>query len=164
MQMAPDHNRLEMDLTGFQQLSAQNNQLLTNSDFLKTQEALQVELQQLNALAKNLSDAKATVDNATDRISRLNGERDAYAARRVGKAQVNPFASAVNFFGKVVVGHSVVDTEAVFSSREEKADTIADIQAQIDAAQQGLPAQQAALDDVQKKYDNFLGALPWGQD
>jgi serine/threonine protein kinase len=160
-QMPPNHDRLAAQLDAFRRLSDQDHALLTDPDLVKTSAALQDELQQLDALAKAQTDAKAALDAETAKIDRLKARKDAYENRRIGRPNSNPFASTLNFFGKVVTGHSVVDNEAYFTTRQQKEDAIADVQTQIDTELLTLPLLQSALDSAQKNYNTFAAAAPW---
>ena len=159
--LPPNHDAIAARLAGIRQLTEQEKSFAADPDLLKIRATLENELRELDALLKVLSDAKSGLESATDHISRLNSLKDAYEERRVGKPKANPFASTINFFGKVVTGHSVVDTEAVFSSHGEKDEAISKVQAEIDAAQQSLLPLQATVNEAQANYDKFAAAVPW---
>jgi hypothetical protein len=162
MQLTPDLPKLAVQVNAFRTLATQNRDAASDPAVLKIRAALEAEWTQLDALSKALADAKAAVDPIKANIAHLLALKNAYEDRRIGKPDDNPFSGAANFFSKAFTGHAA-RTERVFTSRRQKEDTIADVQSQIDAAELTLPVPQAALDDAQKRYNDFVAAVPWGQ-
>jgi predicted Ser/Thr protein kinase len=158
--MAPVHDRLEEQLKNFRQFSAEDKDFVPDPAMVNMQAAFTDELNQLDALAGTLAAAKSGSSHLQEELERLKSEKAAYERRRVKDAQNNPFAQAVNFLGKVVVGHSVVDNG--FSSEEQKEDTIADVQSRIAAVGQQLALPSVPADQAQKQYNDFVARIPWG--
>ena len=69
----------------------------------------------------------------------------------------------MNFFGKAVTGHAVVNNHPYFDSRREKREAIEDVQAQIDALKAAMVQPPDVIDQAQKAYDAFVAKVPWGQ-
>jgi predicted Ser/Thr protein kinase len=159
--MEPAHDRLADQLKIFRQF-AQNQDDATDPNLVKLQAAFTDELKQLDALASALAAAKDGPASLQDQLERLRSQKAALERRRVRNVQDNPFAQAVNFFGKVVVGHTVVDNG--FSSQEQKEDAIDAVQSRIENVKQLLAAPQVPATDAQKQYSDFLAHVPWGPD
>ena len=161
---APDHARLT-DLTRvFQTFAKANKDEACQPIFVETQEAIATELQELDAVAQGVASAKEGTPEQKRELASLEDERRIYKNRRVGSPdQKNPFSAAVNFFGKAVTGHSVVNNRPYFESPHEKREAIADVQARIDALKASMVQPPEILDQAQKNYDAFVAHVPWGQ-
>ena len=160
-QMPPDAERLASQLKTFRQLGAQDRDFAADPTFLSLQATFNDEFNQLNALTKALNAAQEGSSTTTGQISRLKAQKLALEKRQVGKPKSNPFAQAVNFFGKAFVGHAVVDNQAYFSSEDAKEDAIANVEAKIEAAE-GPQQPQGAVAEAQQRYNDFLARVPWG--
>ena len=160
--MAPDHDRLTEQLKTFRQFTIQNKDAAVNPDLLKMQAAFADELNQLDSLASAVDAAKNGSSSLQNQLERLRSQKAALERKRVRNAQDNPFAQAANFFGKVIVGHTVVDNG--FSSQEQKEDAISDVRERIEHVEQLLAAPQLPADDALKRYHDFIGHVPWGPD
>jgi hypothetical protein len=160
-QLPPNRLQISKLLASLQHPADPNKAPVADAAGLRAVQSLSGELKQIDAQAKAADDAKSALSAETGEIARLKNQESAYEDRRIGRPKENPFASTLNFFGKVVTGHRVVDNEAVFSSREEKDDAIASVKAQIDTGEATLPSLQAASDVAQKSYQDFLQTAPW---
>ena len=69
----------------------------------------------------------------------------------------------MNFFGKAVTGHAVVNNHPYFDSRSDKREAIAGVQSQIDALKATMVQPPEVVDQAQKSYDAFFARVPWGQ-
>ena len=162
-QLQPSCEPLAKQLEVLHRLAASPEALAGDAHLSQVISTLQDELLKLDARAKAVADAKTALEAETNKITHLQDQKEAYENRRVGRRKANPFASTLNFFGKVVTGHSVVDTEAMFATSEQKEDAISSVQQEIDTEKLKLPAIQAALDDAQKNYTAFATIVPWDQ-
>jgi hypothetical protein len=162
-QLPPNHGQLVRQLEALHRLADPGSEFVSNPDLVAVVGTLQDELGKLNTLSKAVNDAKAALDDENDKIAHLQNQKEAYENRRVGRRKTNPFASTLNFFGKVVTGHSVVGTEAVFATQEDKEDAISSVQQEIEVQQLTLPSLQQSLADAQKSYDDFISVVPWGR-
>jgi serine/threonine protein kinase len=158
--MPPDQDRLTTRLKNLHQFEVQNNDFAGDVGLVAMEAAYTSELNELETLENALAAAK----QSSGQLERLREEKEIIEQRRVGRPQTNPFAQAVNFFGKVVVGHSVVNTASYFSSREEKEEAIDDIQQKIEAAEASLSQPESAREEARMNYDAFMAHVPWGQD
>jgi serine/threonine protein kinase len=159
MRMPPDHDRLTAQLRAFTQFSSQNKDFATDPTLLEKQAAFARELQQLDTLAA-AKDGPSTLRNE---IAHLESRQDAYRNIRVGHPKGNPFTQTINFLGKAVTGHSVVNNEAYFATEQDKNDAINNLQTQIETDQASLLQSQGASDDALKCYNDFVAQVPWGQ-
>ncbi len=162
-QLPPNHDQLVRQLEALHRLADPGSEFVSNPDLVAVVGTLQDELGKLDTLSKGVNDAKAALDDENDKIAHLQNQKEAYENRRVGRRKTNPFASTLNFFGKVVTGHSVVGTEAVFATQEDKEDAISSVQQEIEVQQLTLPSLQQSLADAQKSYDDFISVVPWGR-
>ncbi len=163
MQLPPNHDQLAKQLETLHRLADPGSESVKDSDLIKVISVIQDEFLKLDSLSKSVTVAKSALDAETQKIAHLTNQKEAYENRRVGHRKDNPFASTLNFFGKVVTGHEVVSTETVFATSEQKQDAITSIQQEIDAEQLTLPSLQAALDDAQKNYNALISVVPWGR-
>ena len=157
--MPPVHDRLSDQLKTFHEFSLQKD-YASNADLLAMQASFTDELKQFDALASAVDATKSGSSSLQNQLERLRAQKAALQRRRVKNAQDNPFAQAVNFFGKAIVGHTVVDNG--FSSEEQKEDAISDVQSRIEHVEQLLAAPQLPPDDAQKRYNDFVAHVPWG--
>jgi hypothetical protein len=160
-EMPPDHDKLTAQLRTFRQFAAQNKEANVNPDFQAMQDKFANELKQLDDLANALEEAKNGPSNVRSEIASLQEQKAAAERRRVGEANADAVTDTVNLFGKIVTGHSVVNTGSYFSTEQEKDQDIAGLQARIDADQQGLSQPQGNIDEAQRRYDAFVAHVPW---
>ena len=116
---------------------------------------------QLDDLASALQEAKSGPSSVRSEIASLEEQRAAAEKRRVGADNAEAVTDTVNFFGKVVTGHSVVNTGSFFASQQEKDEEVARLQARIDADQQRVSQPQGDLEEAQRRYDEFVAHVPW---
>jgi hypothetical protein len=161
-EMPPDHDKLTAQLKTFRQFAAENKEAYVNPDFQAMQEKFANELKQLDDLASALDEAKNGSPSLRSEIASLQEQKSAAENRRVGEENADAAADTVNFFGKIVTGHSVVNTGPYFATEQEKDQDIASLQARIDADQQSLSQQQgSSVADAQARYDAFVAHVPW---
>jgi hypothetical protein len=161
--MPPDHNRLTAQLKVFQQFAAQDKDWVADADFQAMQEKFTNELKQLDDLAAALASAKNGTSGGGGAVARLEEQKAALERRRVGEADADAVVQTVNLFGKVVTGHSVVNTGSFFPTEAAKEEAIANIQTRINAEQQSEEAAHphASVEEAQRRYDNFMAQVPW---
>ena len=159
----PDHARLT-DLTQvFRTFAKANKDAACQPLFFETQAKVTDELQQLDKLAAALAATKSGTPEQKKQLASLLARKEIYENRRIGSPDKdNPFSAAVNFFGKAVTGHTVVNNRPYFLSRQEKRDTIADVQSQIEQLKAGMSQPPEVVDQAQKNYDAFVAVVPWG--
>jgi len=162
--MPPDHNRLIAQLKAFRQFAAQNKDFAADPALLAMQDKFANELKQLDALASALADAKNGPASVRSQIASLESQKASLERRRVGEANADALTQTANLFGRVITGHPVVNTGLFFSSDEAKQQAINNVQAQIDNEQQSLNQPQGSVEEAQKRYDEFVAHVPWGQD
>jgi hypothetical protein len=161
-EMPPDHDKLTAQIKTFKQFAAQNKEAYVNPDFLAMQEKFANELKQLDDLASALDEAKNGSPSLRSEIASLQEQKSAAENRRVGAANADAAADTVNFFGKVITGHSVIPSGGYFSTEAEKDQDIANLQAKIDEDQQALAQSQgSSVADAQERYDAFVAHVPW---
>jgi serine/threonine protein kinase len=161
---APDHARLTDLLHSFHVFSVSNKDDACQPIFVDTQSAVMSESQQLDAVTANLAAVKEGTPEQIKQLASLLSLKRIYENRRIGSPDKdNPFSSAVNFFGKAVTGHSVVNNHPYFETRSEKRDAIADVQARVDALKASMVQSPEVVDLAQKNEDAFLAHVPWGQ-
>jgi hypothetical protein len=161
-EMPPDHDKLTAQLKTFRQFAAENKEAYVNPDFQAMQDKFANELKQLDDLANALDEAKNGPSGVRSEIASLQEQKSAAENRRVGEENTDAAADTVNFFGKIVTGHSVVNTGPYFATEQEKDQDIANIQAKIDADQQSLSQSQgSSVADAQARYDAFVAHVPW---
>jgi hypothetical protein len=161
---APDHARLTDLLQAYKTFARTNKDDACQPIFAETQAAVADEMQQFDAVTAALTAAKQGTPEQRRQLANLQDRKETYENRRVGSPDKdNPFSATVNFFGKAVTGHAVVNRHPYFDSRQEKRDAIADVQAQIDALQAAMIQPPEVIDQAQKNYDAFVAKVPWGQ-
>jgi len=161
---APDHARLTDLLQVYKTFAKVNKDDACQPIFAETQAAIADETQQLDAVTAALSAAKQGTPEQRRQLAELQERKEAYENRRIGSPDKdNPFSATVNFFGKAVTGHAVVNRHPYFDSRQEKRDAIADVQSQIEALQAAMVEPPEVIDQAQKNYDAFVAKVPWGQ-
>jgi len=160
-EMPPDHDRLTAQLKTFKQFGAQNKEAVVNPDFQAMQDKFATELKQLDDLASALAEAKNGPSGVRSEIANLEEQKASAEKRRVGNNNAETVTDTVNFFGKVVTGHSVVNSGSFFASQQEKNQQIASLQVRIDADQQRLSQPQGSVEEAQKRYDEFVAQVPW---
>jgi serine/threonine protein kinase len=160
-EMPPDHDKLTAQLKTFKQFAAQNKEAYVNPDFLTVQEKFANELKQLDDLAAALNDAKNGPAGVRSEIASLEAQKSAAQNRRVGAENADAAVDTVNFFGKVITGHSVVNTGSFFASQQQKDAEVESLQARIDADQQRLSQPQGDVAEAQRRYDEFVAHVPW---
>jgi hypothetical protein len=159
--MPPDHNKLTAQLKVFRQFAAENKADVTDADFQATQDKFTTELKQLDDLASALNQAKNGSAGLKNEITTLEEEKTAAERRRVGPNTAEGLANTANFFGRIVTGHSVVNSSA-FSSQEEKDQEVANLQGRIDDDRQREAATpQMSVEEAQRRYDDFVAHVPW---
>jgi hypothetical protein len=94
-----------------------------------------------------------------DEIAELQEKKAAVARRRTGIDDAAALANTANFFGRVVTGHSVVNSSG-FTSEDQQRE-LANLQARIDADQATLAQPQGNVDEAQRGYDEFVAHVPW---
>jgi hypothetical protein len=161
--MPPDHDRLTAQLKVFRQFAAQDKDWVGDADFQAMQDKFTNELKQLDDLANALAEAKGGGSSGNSEIARLEEQKAALEKRRVGEADADAVMQTVNIFGKVVTGHSLVNTGSFFPSEEAKDEALSNIQARIDAERQSDAAAhpRISVDEAQRRYDNFVAQVPW---
>jgi serine/threonine protein kinase len=159
--MPPSADSLATQIKAFQKFVAQNKTFATDSVLGAMQQVFAGEQQQLIAVAQDLKAAKKGPATLRADIDELEERKGIYHRRHVGAPKGNPFSSTINFFGKAVTGHTVVDNAAYFSSSEAKRDAIAELQARIDQDKASLAQPPASLQDAQNRYDQFIARVPW---
>ncbi|MCE0499004.1 MAG: protein kinase [Methylacidiphilales bacterium] len=159
-EMPPDHDKLTAQIKVFKQFAADNKGAGGNADFQAMQDKFANELKQLDDLANALDEAKNGSSSVRDQINTLEAEKAAAEKEPVGAQNVQAATDTLNFFGKVITGHSVVNNP-FFGSQQDKDQRIADLQAKIDADQQTLSQPQGNVDAAQKQYDAFVAKVPW---
>ena len=159
--MPPDHDKLTAQLRVFRQFAAQYKDVAGNGDFEAMQDKFADELKQLDDLASALAEAKSGPSSERNEIASLEAEKASAERRRVGSSDVDAVTQTANFFGKVVTGHSVVNTGSFFSSQQEKDERVASLQAQINADEQRASEPQGSVEEAQHRYDEFVARVPW---
>jgi Protein kinase domain/PEGA domain len=161
--MPPDHDRLTAQLKIFRQIAAQDKDWVADADFQAMQEKFANELKQLDDLASAVSEAKDGSSGGNSTIARLEEQKAALERRRVGENEADSVVQTVNLFGRVVTGHSVVNTGSYFPSEEAKDEAVSNIQARIDAEQQSEAAAhpRESVQEAQQRYDAFVAQVPW---
>ena len=119
------------------------------------------ELKQLDDLAAALAEAKNGPSGVRSEIASLEEQKASVEKRRVGPDNAEAVTDTANFFGKVITGHSVVNTGSFFGSQQDKDRQVASLQARIDADQQRLSQPQGSVEEAQKRYDDFVARVPW---
>jgi hypothetical protein len=161
--MPPDHDRLTTELKVFHQFAEQDKDWVSDADFQAMQDKFTNELKQLDDLANALEDAKngGSSDNRT--IARLEEQKAVLERRRVGQDNAEEVVQTVNLFGRVVTGHSVINTDSFFPSEEAKDEAISNLQGRIDTEQQADAAAhpRISVDEAQRRYDAFVAQVPW---
>ncbi|MCE0521323.1 MAG: protein kinase [Methylacidiphilales bacterium] len=160
-EMPPDHDRLTAQLRTFRQFATENKEANVNPDFQALQDKFASELKQLDDLANALEEAKNGPAGVRSEIASLEEQKAAAEKRRVGAADADAVADTVNLFGKVITGHSVVNSGSFFATQQQKDDEIASLQRRIDAEQQSLSQPQGNVEEAQKRYDDFVAHVPW---
>lgn len=161
-EMPPDHDKLTAQLKTFKQFAAQNKEAYVDPNFQAMQDKFANELKQLDDLASALDEAKNGSSSVRNEIASLQEQKSAAENRRVGAANADAAADTVNFFGKIVTGHSVVPTGSFFATEQEKDQDIANLNARIEADQQSLlQSQGSSVADAQARYDAFVAHVPW---
>lgn len=162
MRMPPEHDPLAARLRALRQFGTDNTDFAGELPLSAMERVVADELNQLDALSQSLADAKDGVPGAT-RLASLKAQKADLQRIRVGAPRSNVFTKTLNFLGKAVTGHPVVDTESYFSSKEQKEDALAAIDDQIDREQQSLAlSPTTTVAEAQKRYDDFLAQVPWG--
>ena len=160
---APDHARLTDLLQVFHTFAKANKDIACQPAFAETQAAVADELQQLDTVTAALTAAREGTPEQKHQLASLQARRDAYENRRIGSPDKNnPFSAAVNFFGKAVTGHAVVNNHPYFDSRQEKREAIADVDSQIADLKAAMVQTPDVIDQAQKNYDSFVARVPWG--
>jgi hypothetical protein len=161
--MPPDHDRLTAQLRVFREIASEDKDWVADPDFQAMQDKFTNELKQLDDLASALSDAKDGSSGESDAVTRLKEQKAALERRRVGENDADSVVQTVNIFGRVITGHSVVDTGSFFPSEEAKDEAISNLQARIDAEQQSEAAAhpRESVEEAQQRYDAFVAAVPW---
>jgi serine/threonine protein kinase len=159
-EMPPDHDKLTAQLKAFKQFAAQNKDAYSDPAFQAMQEKFANELRQLDQLKSALDEAKNGPAAIQSEIASLEAQKSSAENRRVG-AQVDAAADTVNFFGKVITGHSVVNSSTTFYTQDQKNQAIASLQSRIDADQQRLNQPHGDVDQAQRNYDQFVAHVPW---
>src|SRR5208337_2665717 len=126
-EMPPDHDKLTAQLKVFKQFAAQNKAAAGNPDFQAMQDKFANELKQLDALASALDEAKNGSSGVRDQINTLEAEKAAAEKEPVGADNAQAATDTINFFGKVITGHSVVNNP-FFASQQDKDQRIATLQ------------------------------------
>ncbi len=160
-EMPPDHDKLTAQMKTFKQFGAANKDALLDPNFLAMQDRFANELKQLDALASALDEAKNGPAGIRSEIASLEAQKSAAENRRVGAAKADATVDTVNFFGKVITGHSVVNTGVFFATQQEKDAEIANLQARINADQDRLNQPSNSVEQAQKAYDDFVAHVPW---
>lgn len=162
-QMPPDREFLTTQIDSFKKFIAANRDFAAEPALIEKQAAFVNELQQLDALSAALTAAKSGPSHLRSQIAGLENRRETLENRPVGAPKGNPFTTTINFFGKAMTGHKVVEKNPYFSTSHEKREAIAAVQAQIDSDKLSLTQPQGSLTDAQKAYDDFVAQVPWGQ-
>ncbi len=161
---APDHARLTDLLQVFRSFAKANKDDACQPIFAETQAVVVDEMQQLEAVTAALTAATEGTPEQKHELSALEERKETYENRRIGSPdKANPFSAAVNFFGKAVTGHAVVNNHPFFESRAEKREAIDDVQAQIDTLKASMVQSPDVVAQAQKNYDAFIARVPWGQ-
>jgi serine/threonine protein kinase len=161
---APDHARLTDLQQVFHTFARANKDIACQPVFAVTQAAVTDELQQLDAVTAALTAAKEGTPEQKRQLATLESRKETYENRRIGSPDKNnPFAATVNFFGKAVTGHAVVDNHPYFETRGQKREAIEDVQSQIDDLKTSMIQTPDVIDQAQKNYDAFVARVPWGQ-
>jgi hypothetical protein len=158
-EMPPDHARLTSQLKSFRQFATQNREAAANPDFQAMIDKFSNELHELDSLAAALAAAKNGPQSVRDEIAELQEKKAAVARRRTGIDDAAALANTANFFGRVVTGHSVVNSSG-FTSEDQQRE-LANLQARIDADQATLAQPQGNVDEAQRGYDEFVAHVPW---
>jgi len=156
-EMPPDRDKLTAQIKVLKQFAAQNKE----AAFQAMQDKFANELKQLDDLANALAEAKNGPSGVRSEIASLEAQKSAAEKKRVGAANADAVADTVNIFGRVITGHSVVNSGSFFGTQQEKDQEIASLQARIDADQQRLSQPQGNVDEAQKRYDEFVARVPW---
>jgi serine/threonine protein kinase len=161
---APDHARLTDLQQVFHAFARENKDVACQPVFAVTQVAVADELQQLDVVTGALTAAKEGTPEQKRQLATLETRKETYENRRIGSPDKNnPFAATVNFFGKAVTGHPVVDNHPYFKTRGQKREAIEDVQSQIDDLKASMIQTPDVVDQAQKNYDAFVARFPWGQ-
>ena len=159
--MPPDHDKLTAQLKTFRTFAAQNKDANTDPAFQAMVDKFTNELKQLDDLSSALNQAKNGPEGARSDLASLQAQRNALENRRVGVDNADAVVNTVNIFGKVITGHSVVNTGNFFPSEEAKNAAIQSIDARISADQQRLAQPQGNVEEAQRRYDEFVAHVPW---
>ncbi len=160
---APDHARLTDLLQVFRAFAKSNKDIACQPVFVDTQAAVADELQQLEAVTAALTAAKEGTPEQKHQLASLEARKEAYENRRIGSPDKNnPFSAAVNFFGKAVTGHAVVNNRPYFETRQQKREAIEDVESEVTALKATMVQPPDVVDQAQKNYDAFTVRVPWG--
>ena len=157
-QMPPNHDQLVAQLKSFRQFATQNREAAINPDFQAMVDHFSNELHGLDDLAAALAAAKNGPQSVRDEIADLQEKKAAVARRKTGVDEVDALANTANFFGRVVTGHSVVNSNITSEDQQRE---IANLQARIDADQARLVQPQDNVEEAQRRYDEFVAHVPW---
>jgi serine/threonine protein kinase len=160
--MPPASDSLTKQLKSFQKFTTQNKAFAADPALAAMEQVFIDEQKQLDALTQDLKAAKKGPATVQDEIDDLQEREAVLRHRRVGAPKQNPFSTTINFFGKAMTGHSVVDNAPYFDSSEDKREAIAEVQARIDQDKASLAQPPASLQDAQNRYDQFIARVPWG--
>jgi serine/threonine protein kinase len=162
--MPPASDSLAKQIKTLQKFSTQNKTFADDSALIAMEQVFVGEQKQLERLAQALKEAKKGPESIQNEIDELQSREAVLRHRRVGAPKVNPFSTTINFFGKAVTGHSVVDNAPYFDSSQDKRDAIAEVQAHIDQDKTSLAQPPASLQQAQDQYDQFIAQVPWSTD
>jgi len=157
----PASDSLAKQLKTFQKFSTVNKTFAADPALIAMEQVFTDEQKQLETLAQTLKEAKKGPASIQDEIDELQSREAGLRHRRVGAPKANPFSTTVNFFGKAVTGHSVVDNAPYFDSSEDKRDAIAEVQERIDQDKASVAQPPASLQQAQDQYDQFVARVPW---
>jgi serine/threonine protein kinase len=160
--MPPGADTLAVQLKEFQKFGIQNKAFAADPALIAMEQDFADEQRQLEIAMEDLKAAKKGPATLRSEIDELEERKTVYRHRQVGAPQGNPFSTAINFFGKAVTGHRVVDRTAYFESSAAKREAIADLQARIDRDKAALALPPTSLQDAQNRYDQFIAHVPWG--
>jgi serine/threonine protein kinase len=160
--MPPASDALAKQLKAFHKFSTLNKTFAADPALIGMEQVFADEQKQLETLTQALKEAKKGPESIQDEIDDLKSREAVLRHRRVGAPKNNPFSTTINFFGKAVTGHSVVDNAPYFDSSEDKRDAIAEVQARIDQDQASLTQPPASLQQAQDQYNEFIARIPWG--
>jgi serine/threonine protein kinase len=159
--MPPVSESLAAQLKTLQKFGVQNKTFTADPSLACMEQMFVEEQRQLDVVTQDLKTAKKGPATLRNEIDQLEEREGVMRRRRVGAPKENPFSTTINFFGKAVTGHKVVDKAPYFDSSEDRRAAIAEVQEHIDQDRATLAQPSTSVQDAQSRYDAFMAQVPW---